>query len=110
MFKMVKTINRLEWPVKVQVPADGGKTDTHEFTAVFKLLPQAEYDKLLRTAEDDAAMLGELVQGWHGLTDEAGEELEYSLDVIKELCQYPFIRTAIFRAYGEAASGVASKN
>ena len=43
-----KTIN---WPVKVEIPADGGKINKFEFTGIFKLLDDDEREALAAEAK-----------------------------------------------------------
>ncbi|AFT79036.1 hypothetical protein AMBLS11_12315 [Alteromonas macleodii str. 'Black Sea 11'] len=110
MFKLVKQIERLEWPVKVVAPAPGGKTETHTFTAFFKILPQKEYDKALREAKSDSAFVAKFLTGWEGVNDHNDEPLAFSKKALNDMCEFPFVRTAIIKAYNEAASGAAVKN
>lgn len=110
MFKLVKQLKNIQWPVEVSEPINGGKTEKHEFTGVFNILPQSEYEKRLKTAKNDAELIKGFLVGWEGLADENGELLPFSAEVIDELAQYPYIRNGILRAYGEAAAGAPVKN
>lgn len=109
-FKLVKQLKKVEWPVRVNVPVDGGKTEEKEFTGIFKLLPQAEYDANAKTKKSDADFISEILVGWKGLLDDDDKEIEFSPDVIRQLCEYPFTRIAIFKAYNEVVTGIEVKN
>jgi hypothetical protein len=109
MFKLAKTIT-LDWPVRVSAPTNGGSVENHEFTGRFKILPNSEYQELMKTAKSDAEVIKQFLIGWEGLTDEDGNALDFDPAIIDELCEYPFIRNAIFRAYSEACAGAAVKN
>lgn len=109
MFKLTKSII-LDWPVRVSAPTNGGNVESHEFTGKFKILPNSKFQELLSKAKNDAEVISEILVGWEGLTDENGNALDYDPAIIVELCEYPFIRNAIFRSYGEASAGAAVKN
>lgn len=109
-FKLVKQLKTVEWPVKVKVPADGGKTVEQEFTGIFKVLPQSEYDAKIKNTQSDAKFIGEILVGAKGLLDDDGNEVEVNDDVIGQLCEFAFTRLAIFRAYNELVTGVETKN
>lgn len=109
-FKLVKQLKKVEWPVRIKVPTDGGKTEEHEFTGVFKLLPQTEYDENTKSKKSDAEFIGEILVGCKGLLDDDGEEIEFSPEVVAQLCEYPFTRIAIFKAYNEIVTGIEVKN
>jgi hypothetical protein len=59
-----KTIN---WPVKVEIPADGGKINKFEFTGTFKLLDDDEREALAaeaKLAEPDSSDEDEPTGAW----------------------------------------------
>jgi hypothetical protein len=110
MFKLVKQIEKLEWPVTVKVPTAGGKTESHTFTAHFRVIPQKQYEKALRESADDATFISKFLVGWDGVNGENDKPLTFSKKNLNDMCGMPFIRTAIIKAYSEAASGIEIKN
>lgn len=108
-FKLAKEIT-LSWPVRVNVPGDGGKVTRHTFDARFKILDQREYDLALNTSIKDEEFIGKFLVGWDGLLDDDGEAIEFSADMVNELCKYPFVRLALIEAYNNAATGAIAKN
>lgn len=109
-FKLVKELKKVEWPVRIKMPTDGGKTEDHEFTGVFKLLPQTEFDNNAKNNKSDADFISKILIGCKGLLDDDGEEIEFSQEVVEKLCEYPFTRIAIFKAYNEIVTGAEVKN
>lgn len=123
-----KTIN---WPVKVEVAADGGKIAKHEFTGVFKLLDDDEREALAAAAkaeqadtvdisEQDGAWKQRSVNNilksmtdWKGVCDESKTPLEFNRDNLLSIARsvhgLSFLR-AINVALGEVASGAKAKN
>lgn len=49
MFKIIKR-DAVEWPVKVNVPIDGGVVVAQVFQARLKLMPQSEVRRLMASA------------------------------------------------------------
>ncbi|QSX32456.1 hypothetical protein JYB87_11830 [Shewanella avicenniae] len=110
MFKLVDRITGLCWPVTVRVPVNGGKVEEQEFTAVFNLLSQDEYEQALQSAKDDAEFISKFMTNWEGLVDDQGKEVKFTVAKLRKACGYPFFRQAIIKAYNEAVQGAAAKN
>ena len=81
MFK-IGSKDQYSWPVKVELAADGGKTEKQTFDAVFKRLPQSEVeslgDKLRNDEIKEAALIEEILVGWKGVQDSDGNDLPFS--------------------------------
>ncbi len=74
------------WPVKIVLPIDGGKRETHTFDATFRRLPQSRINEIIKQArlqergrvEDDDQVLEdqgaarEIMTGWAGVQDDEG--------------------------------------
>lgn len=108
--KFVKQLPQIKWPVTVNVPVDGGKTQESEFTAVFKPISKKEYDQMVKDESNDEKFISTLLVGWEGLQDEDGNDIPYDPSFIPELVQFAFVRTAILTAYHRMSAGVAEKN
>lgn len=121
---VVKQNDTIRWPVKVQLPADGGLTAEQEFLGVFKrLAPEAAIALAQQGVDETAsfpAMLqanvekfGQLLVGWDGVTDAAGAALPFSQDLLRQLVTGPdgaaFSR-GIWEAVNELTYGVREKN
>lgn len=105
MFKLEKK-STFTWPVTVNVPKDGGTFASHQFTAEFKLQEQSKVDALLlRFQQNDEDILKELLVGWLGVQDSDGDELDYTEENKAKLLDIPYVRSALLKAYFEAASG-----
>lgn len=110
MFKLQKRITGLKWPVTVRVPVDGGKIEEQEFTGVFNILTQDEYQNALQTAADDAEFISKFMTNWEGLVDDSGKDTKFTIAKLRQACGFPFFRQAVIKAYNEAAQGAAAKN
>ncbi|WP_047243153.1 hypothetical protein [Chromobacterium subtsugae] len=121
---VVKKDETIRWPVKVQLPADGGLTMEQEFLGVFKRVAPEAVIALAQQGVDESvtfpAMLqanvdkfGQLLVGWDGVTDAVGAALPFSLDLLRQLVTGPdgaaFSR-GIWEAVNELTYGVREKN
>jgi hypothetical protein len=110
MFVLEK-IATVEWPVKVDVPADGGRTVTQAFSAVFAVLDDDEMAALTKECGgDDRKMLMQVVKGWSGVGDEAKHAIPFSVEALGRMTAIPYVRTAFVRAFNKAIYGIAEKN
>lgn len=121
-----KTIN---WPVKVEIAADGGKIAKHEFTGVFKLLDDDDRDAQLAALkagepesadEPDSAWKERSVDGilmsmvdWKQVCDENKSPIEFNRDsllaAVRSVHGLSILR-AINMAIGEIRAGARAKN
>lgn len=109
MFKLEKK-DTIKWPVQVNIPKDGGGFATHEFSAEFKLQEQSKMDLLIeRLKNDDVDILRELVVGWSGVSDAEGNVVTYTDEARDQLIDIPYVRSALLKAYFEAATGNRAK-
>lgn len=100
----------VSWPVKVQVPMDGGRHETQEFTARFKLVAQERLDTLTSVAPADAHLLREVLVGWDGIAREGGQSIGFDEEAREELIGIPYVRLGLIAAYLEALTGAKRKN
>ena len=99
----------IEWPVSIEVPMDGGKTETQKCSATFEILNQDEYDKLLG---DDVKFCIRVVTGFGSdIKDEEGNTLQYTPNIKEALFKSAaYVRMGFINAYHEAATGITAKN
>jgi hypothetical protein len=105
---VLKKVSSYKWPVSVDVPVDGGKFKKETFTAVFKKMSRSAFNDLVEQGDD--ALIGEIVEGWEGVKDEDGEEIEYNEAMRDELFDDPYVMRAVITAYTESLLGAQAKN
>jgi hypothetical protein len=123
-----KTIN---WPVKVDIPADGGKINKFEFTGTFKLLDDDEKEALAAEAKQNEAdandsdepdnawkegvadrILSRMV-GWKQVVDESKNPIDLNRVTLLGILRSPHgmsILAGINRAMREITFGAREKN
>lgn len=121
-----KTIN---WPVKVEIPADGGKISKFEFTGTFKLLDDDEREaqaEVLKSSEPagedepDNAWKARAVDGilmsmtdWKSVVDESKNPIDFNRDNLLAAVRSAHglsILRGINVAIGEIRTGARAKN
>lgn len=108
---VIKQSPTFKWPVAVELPADGGKTQRHTFDAEFKRLGKAEMRQLwekLNTAEGADEVIRAVLVGWSGVTD-GDQPLPFSEAALSQLLDIPTVSGAILKAFTEAVSGEAAR-
>jgi hypothetical protein len=70
---VLKKVASYKWPVKVEIPVDGGKFETQTFDAIFKKMSRSAFNDLVDKGDD--ALVDGILEGWEGITDEAGKDL-----------------------------------
>ncbi|WP_198116933.1 hypothetical protein [Massilia rhizosphaerae] len=118
-----KTIN---WPVKVEVAADGGKISKFEFTGTFKLLDDDDREALFPEADsaDEEASTAfvkeqtvdnilKIMVDWKQVVDESKTPIEFNRDNLLAAARSVnglAILRAINNAIGEIRVGARAKN
>lgn len=107
MFKIQRE-REFWWPVKVQLPADGGKHETHEFDV---RLRQSSLPKMIE-AMAQASKAGEpekqfqafqtLITGWRRIANEDGGELDFNAANFKALLEVPTAAAGLIEAIRQA--------
>ena len=105
---VLKKVSSYKWPVTVDVPVDGGKFKKETFTAVFKKMSRSAFNDLVEQGDD--ALIGEIIEGWEGIKDEDGDEIEYSSESCDQLFDDPYVLRAVVSAYTESLLGAQAKN
>lgn len=137
MFKIQSEANKtINWPVTVEIAADGGKIQKFEFTGIFKLLSDDEKDALAPAvaALDDSAADGDVqkaadlagawkesmidqimgvMTGWKSVVGADDQPIEFNRDNLRAAARGPRgvgLLRAINTAVGEISSGARVKN
>lgn len=112
MFKIVQNPT-YTWPVTVELPTDGGKTEKATFDAEFKRLSQSRVEEIKQAVERgemrDADLAREALVGWSGVVDENGQ-VPFSEKARDQLLDIPMVATAIIMALLGSISGAKRKN
>lgn len=112
MFKIVQNPT-YTWPVTVELPTDGGKTEKATFDAEFKRLTQSRVDEIRQAVERgemrDADLAREALVGWSGVVDGDGL-VPYSEKARDQLLDIPMVSTAVVMALLGSLSGAKRKN
>lgn len=110
MFKIAQK-PQYTWPVKVDIPGDGGKYTTATFRAKFNALPQSRIDDYFagRDAGSETDLLSEAVAEVMDLGDETGQPITWSDQVKVQLLDIPYVRAALVRAFFESITGGGAK-
>ena len=112
MFKITQS-PEYTWPVNVDIPADGGRTEKAQFDAKFRRLTQTRIDEIRLAVERgelrDADLAREAMVGWSGVTDDGGE-VPYSESARDRLLDIPTVSAAIVMALLGSLSGARRKN
>lgn len=111
MFKLAK-VNRVYWPVTVQIPQDGGTSQKATFEAQFEILSQDEADAVVMGRNDaHTDLLDRVLVGWKNVRGAEGEaEIPFTDEAKKQLLEIPYVRTGLMTAYAEASIGGRRKN
>ncbi len=107
MFKFVKTRIIKDWPADIKVAHDGGTSTSHAITLDLNILPSTEYREL--AAQGDKVVCKNILKGWGGIHDEAGNPLPFNDDNRDALAELPSFTQTVVRAYMQASSGEASR-
>lgn len=112
MFKIVQNPT-YSWPVTVELPTDGGKTEKATFDAEFKRLTQSRVDEIRQAVERgemrDSDLAREALVGWSGVVDADGP-VPYSEKARDQLLDIPMVSTAIVMALLGSLNGAKRKN
>lgn len=98
----------VRWPVAVRIPADDGRIEEWQFTGIFRVLSESEFEVWSDTPEiDDGASapeafpakvaalqlsevlarnadkFAEVLVGWDGVMSESGEPVPFSVELFK---------------------------
>lgn len=113
MFKIAQSPDYF-WPVAFTYPGENGKVEKANFDARFKRISQsriAEIQNQIKEGSfDEGSILKEIVVGWRGVVDDAGEEIPFSITALDKLLDVPMLGTHIAEAFMASLSGAQRKN
>lgn len=100
--------------VTVEYPIEDGKTQRAKFFARFKRLKQEEIEDLLKRAREaranDRQILEEVLVGWKGVQDEAGEEIPFTPENMATVMNVYPMQPATVRAFFDSVQGARQGN
>jgi hypothetical protein len=111
---VLKQSTSYTWPIKLVIPVDGGRKETHTFDGVFKRLPQSRIDEVLSLARDvergraeadeveDQSLAREILIGWSGVVDDDGEDVPFSESSMKQLLEIPTVAGQVIKQFFES--------
>lgn len=107
MFKVAQ-IKKVDWPVDVKVPQDGGAVRKQRFTAKLEILSNEEFERELMNGD---VLERTLVGIGADCCDEDGQPLEFNEETKAALLRIPYVRVALMEAVQQAHAGrAAAKN
>lgn len=102
------------WPVQVEFPTDGGKTDRQTFDAEFKRMTQTRINEIRALIEKgettDNDLAREVLVGWEGVNDDGGNAVPFSERSRDQLLDIPLVAAAVVMAWLGSLAGVKRKN
>lgn len=101
------------WPVTVEFPVDGGRTEKATFDAEFRRLPQSRLKEIAQSIDaneiTDVDIATEVLVDWSGVTD-GSSEIPFSDKALRQLLDIPMVATAIVVAFFSSVNGAKRKN
>jgi hypothetical protein len=112
MFKLIQPTS-YTWPVTVDLPIDGGRTEKATFDAEFKRVSQSRLEEIRGQIERneirDVDLVREVMVGWSGVTD-GDNPVPYSEASRDQLLDIPMVASGIVLALFQSISGAKRKN
>ncbi len=111
---VLKQATSYTWPIKLVIPTDGGRKETHTFDGEFRRLPQSRINEIMKIARamergradddevEDQGLARELLIGWSGVVDDAGKEIPFSDGAINQLLEIPTVAGQIIKHFFES--------
>lgn len=112
MFKLIQPTS-YTWPVTVELPVDGGRTEKATFDAEFRRLSQSRLEEIRGQIERneirDVDLVREVMVGWSGVTDGANP-VPYSEAARDQLLDIPMVAASIVMSLFQSIAGAKRKN
>ena len=112
-------------PITIREVQDGGRLRTHQFTAIFRRLPQSRMEEVLvqyqavkaAVKRDDAiegfptrAIADEILEGWEGITTPDGQPVEVTPSTKAQLLEVASVADALVSTWFDVHEKARSKN
>lgn len=101
-------------PVTVEIPTNGGKFEKQTFIAEFKRLNRTALREIIQAAadrsRDDREIVDDVLVGWSGITDENGDELEFTPENADRVFEVVQVVPAIVSAFFATITSAKEKN
>jgi hypothetical protein len=124
MALVLKQKEPYSWPLKITLPADGGKRATESFTGVFAWLNQSRIEEIRRTVRlqsmgladpdqqeiDDISAAKEVLVGWADVIDDEGDEVPFSDRALDQLLQVPTVAGQIVKQWQQSLEAAKKGN
>lgn len=102
------------WPVTVEFPTDGGKTERQTFDAEFKRVSQTRINEIRERIEKgditDPELARDVLVGWNGVHDSSGDSVPFSERARDMLLDVPLVASAVVLAWLGSLTGIKRKN
>jgi hypothetical protein len=102
------------WPVSVEFPIDGGKTDRQTFDAEFKRMTQTRINEIRELIEknqtSDTELAREVLVGWEGVNDANNDAVPFTERSRDQLLDVPLVAGAVVMAWLGSLTGIKRKN
>jgi hypothetical protein len=102
------------WPVRVQVPVDGGRFKEETFEAEFHRLTQSQVEALLEKLNSgelkEFDFMLALMKGWKGVKADGAEDLVFNDTNLALLLDLPNVSASLFEAWKDSRIGAKRKN
>jgi len=108
---VLKQSTSYTWPIKLIIPADGGRHEAHTFDGEFRRLPQSRINEIMKLARDvergraeadeveDQGLARELLIGWSGVVDDSGKEIPFSEATMTQLVEIPTVAGQVIKHF-----------
>lgn len=102
------------WPVAVEFPTDGGKTEKQTFDAEFRRMTNTRINEIRSRIEKgevtDTELACEVLVGWEGVNDGNGEAVPFTERSRDQLLDVPLVAAAVVMAWLGSLTGIKRKN
>lgn len=101
-------------PVTVEIPGNNGRFEKQTFSVEFKRFNRTKLADIVRAAydrsRDDREIVDEILVGWSGITDENGDDLEYTKDNADRVFEVVQVLPAIVQTFFATITKAKEKN
>lgn len=98
-------VAQVEQDVRIQVPVGKGRFTEHSISVTYKLLPASTMRAFYETPADERETDDEIMQrdvlDIRGVKGEDGKEIEFSSELLAQMMDVSYMRTAIIQGWGD---------